>query len=246
MQRATSKNMSKINLICFFYFLNVASRKFKIMYVVWILFLSDSIYIDHSSSTWLTIQPHPVLPSPTSSGSNAEAYIWPIPGMLISIWYMHVYKCMCVFMWPCAHMFSPTYMCMHVCIWTSLCFQCVSTREGPLCEDMHSPEPMWSWLGDRALGGKPQAGCPPPGEAETGSVSLASWQECHVRLNQQPPWNQDRWQLLLTLANEARRSITAEEIKLLWYSLLFPKTIWSLLCSMLCTSGWCLIDHLVY
>lgn len=34
--------MSKINLIVFFYFFNVAARKFKIMYVAWILFLSDS------------------------------------------------------------------------------------------------------------------------------------------------------------------------------------------------------------
>lgn len=163
--------------------------------------------------------------------------------MLISTWYMHVCKCMCVFMWPCAHMFSQH---VHACLHLNLCFQCVSTWEGSLCEDMQSPEPVLSWHGDRALGGKPQAGCPPPGEAETGCASLASWQECHVRLNQQPPWNQDRWQILLTLTNEAHHAITAEEIKLLWYRLLFPKPIWSLLCSVLYTSGWCLIDHLVY
>lgn len=83
------------------------------IYVAWILFLWDSSYIDHWCSTGLTIQPHPLLPSPTPSGSNAGAlgvhvtHTWHA-GLCMTRARLQVHGCICVALYT----FVPTHMCL--------------------------------------------------------------------------------------------------------------------------------------
>ena len=113
-------------------------------------------------------------------------------------------KNMCVSVRLGAHVSLPTGMCIarlhpHLSmpsVWKHL--------GGPLCEAILRPVSGWEPRASEELIwgqdlGREASGClsPTPGFAGTDSISLASWWKCHVGQNQQPPWNQDRWQLLL-------------------------------------------------
>ena len=127
--------------------------------------------------------------------------------MLISVGHTCLQRT-CVYLWGQVHTCPSPQVCeLHVCIQTSLCFQCVNTRESPLCEGILRPVSGWEPRASEELTwgqdlGHEASGCLSPGplgHAGTNSISLASWWECHVGQNHQPPWNQDRWQLLLAL-----------------------------------------------
>lgn len=162
-------------------------------------------------------------------------------------------KNMRAFMRLCARVSPPTCMCVHVCVQTSPRFQCVNTREGPLHEGVLRSVSGWepSAYGELIWGqglGREASGClSTPGGRWNRQHFLGKLMRmsCRREPNRRPESKIDD-SSFSPLANEARHSITGEEIKLVWHSLLFPKPIRSLLCSALCTSGWCLIEHLVY
>lgn len=134
-QAATSKNMSKINFICFFYFLDVAARKFKIMYVAWILFLSDSTWVDQSSNTWLTIRPHPVLR--LKCWGLHRTHTWHADlHMIHTCLQVHV----CIHVALCTYVL--THICVHACL--HLNFSMFSVCEHP------GGSPMWRHAQARA------------------------------------------------------------------------------------------------
>lgn len=180
------------------------------------------------------------------------AHVWLILGCWP--WYnTHVCKYMCV---SVCHVHTCLYPHAHVHTSASRCYPvlCVWVRSGqPLLEGMYrrrlngSPVPMRSWHGDRASGIKPWGQSFIPRGDWNRQCFLGKLMRMSCRTEPTAaPKSRSMTAPFSSLTDEACHSITGEKIKLVWQSLLFLKPIWSPLCSVLYTSGWHLIDHLVY